>query len=1020
MKNTLLITAAFGVLIGLLNSKYAMSAELVHNDSFVAKIGQGYDLNNQRMKANCLKPDFEIEGPSQASLGIVTEISSEQLAKELGISAGTKYRTGATKTSASASFYRNSKKSSNSISFIYRQDVSFAPKTLKSYQWTEIAKDLLRVVKDEGANTNTDEWQGVVEPKNMERFVSKCGTEFVDRQKLGARFYYSIRMDFASSNDHNRVTADFDFSSPTTDISANFKNELKKISKRSKVSINVLQIGGRVDLLGSVFGSDVQADDSGVKAFRQCSYGKLEECGTLIEKAIKYAVDTKSGFASQIDPSATEPGSGPAIISSFTIRYADVTGLESLQSPQTDRLLLEKRKSLISRFDKLLEHWIQAERMRETGIPRLSVLQANQRARVQSMALAELDVMTENLDVCYKDDLMCKNLITPDYLERVDKNIVAFKETLSSLKNPERFASMCDLLMAGDLPKQEAITVQAIYDSVDKCVTDEDSNQTYCPVEQSADRCLAAENEISSTENFDLSGKKIRSLKALKYLSHAVSINLSSNRIQSSELKELGVLKNIENLNLSKNNIRNIQSLPELTSLLGLDLSNNKLGTVKELKAFSDSFELDYLIITGNRSSIECPYPLEDGICIGKDYARYTSFSASPRSNYRRSGSKLIDLNKDYILIAGGVGKTNLEVMNKHTTEIRDLKIKSIDSHESTYTKLRDNIVFAFGGINRLADNAAVLLRFDKQGNWKGPQIVDYKGPAIHSHEAILLKDGRVLITGGFIERMTDQAVAYAYIYDPIQAKVFPISSMMEARVGHKLVLRDDGKVLVIGGFSITAGHFQGKEVESDTHGTHAGNGDSKRNSYAYMVPSNSIEIFDPTNLEFSWFSDRLHEKRYGHDAIKLDNGEILIVGGFNQAGSPELDTVESKLESKISAVSSSEIIGLDGRVRLLESELNSERAHLRLSKLSTGEILVLGGTKYSVYFVEDQKHCYTCIKTAEIFDPNRETFTELSSRMISTRVSFDITPLDSKRIFILGGVGNSGVVNEIFSYGGD
>jgi hypothetical protein len=103
-------------------------------------------------------------------------------------------------------------------------------------------------------------------------------------------------------------------------------------------------------------------------------------------------------------------------------------------------------------------------------------------------------------------------------------------------------------------------------------------------------------------------------------------------------------------------------------------------------------------------------------------------------------------------------------------------------------------------------------------------------------HAATLLRDGRVLITGG--------SEKTAELYDPARGTFVATGSMQVGRSMHSSTLLPDGRVLVAGGW---------------------GNA--------------SAEIYDPETGRFSRTGDMLEEQA-GHAAILLPTGKVLITGG--------------------------------------------------------------------------------------------------------------------------------------------
>jgi len=72
-------------------------------------------------------------------------------------------------------------------------------------------------------------------------------------------------------------------------------------------------------------------------------------------------------------------------------------------------------------------------------------------------------------------------------------------------------------------------------------------------------------------------------------------------------------------------------------------------------------------------------------------------------------------------------------------------------------------------------------------------------------HTASLLNDGTVLLAGGdTLSGSTFNGVSTSELFDPTSGTFSPTGSMGTDRTFHTATLLNDGKVLVIGGFTVT------------------------------------------------------------------------------------------------------------------------------------------------------------------------------------------------------------------------
>ena len=120
-------------------------------------------------------------------------------------------------------------------------------------------------------------------------------------------------------------------------------------------------------------------------------------------------------------------------------------------------------------------------------------------------------------------------------------------------------------------------------------------------------------------------------------------------------------------------------------------------------------------------------------------------------------------------------------------------------------------------------------------------------------HTAALLKNGKVLMTGGF----NGGPVPGAELFDPTTGSFSPTGIMGTARTQHTATLLSDGTVLVAGGFSfVPPGSFS------------------------------SGEIFDPATDMFTP-TGPMGAARFLHTATRLNNGLVLITGGQSKTSVP-------------------------------------------------------------------------------------------------------------------------------------
>lgn len=211
-----------------------------------------------------------------------------------------------------------------------------------------------------------------------------------------------------------------------------------------------------------------------------------------------------------------------------------------------------------------------------------------------------------------------------------------------------------------------------------------------------------------------------------------------------------------------------------------------------------------------------------------------------------------------YTPAAGGAGSWNA---GPALTQARALH---------TQTLLADGKVLIAGGAISTASATATTEIFNPADSTigAGASMLQVRS----DHQAIRLRDGRVLVVGGSSQgrdlssygNFVDALLATCEIYTPGSGGGWArTGSMTWSRAGHRLVLLDDGRVLVIGGRGRIA-------TQTST-------------ALSYI---RDMEIFDPSSGRWSG-AGKLSVGRYQPAVEKLGNGKVAILFGTTDAGNP-------------------------------------------------------------------------------------------------------------------------------------
>jgi len=133
---------------------------------------------------------------------------------------------------------------------------------------------------------------------------------------------------------------------------------------------------------------------------------------------------------------------------------------------------------------------------------------------------------------------------------------------------------------------------------------------------------------------------------------------------------------------------------------------------------------------------------------------------------------------------------------------------------------------------------------------------------AAYESTATLLMNGKVLVTGGNDDPGPND---FAEVYDPSTGIFTRVGEMTAPRANHSATLLPDGNALIIGGSSWTG------------WGT---------GTLYYSCCLSSAELYDPVTGLFA-STGSMAAGRAGHTVTILSNGNVLIAGGYGDAGVP-------------------------------------------------------------------------------------------------------------------------------------
>ena len=304
------------------------------------------------------------------------------------------------------------------------------------------------------------------------------------------------------------------------------------------------------------------------------------------------------------------------------------------------------------------------------------------------------------------------------------------------------------------------------------------------------------------------------------------------------------------------------------------------------------------------------------------------------------------------VLVAGGVINDHLDGQVSASTELYDPTSGSWTATGGmtearwghTATLLRDGRVLVAGSYINSGDPLASAELYDPDsGRWTATGNMN---TGRGGHTATLLPDGRVLVVGGGAEDTRLEGgprSATAELYDPGSGKWVLTASMGEARIGHSATLLRDGSVLVVGG----SGNFL------------------------------TAELFSPSTGKWIATGSTSTPQGVGHTATLLLDGRVLVAGG-----NPGSD---------IDPLATAELYNPDRGRWTATASMATARSWHTATLLSDGRVLVVGNT-----FSGDGP------ASAELYDPTRGQWTVTASPA-RARFGHTATLLPDDRVLLTG-----------------
>ena len=267
------------------------------------------------------------------------------------------------------------------------------------------------------------------------------------------------------------------------------------------------------------------------------------------------------------------------------------------------------------------------------------------------------------------------------------------------------------------------------------------------------------------------------------------------------------------------------------------------------------------------------------------------------------------------VMVTGGMNE-KLELLG--TTEIFDPSTGKWSEHEGMRTvrrghftlSLHDGRVAVVGGVGQTLGGMGILANISAVGALLSTEIYDPQtdtwsraSDMREGHSgglALVLKDGRVLIAGGYNQA---EGLASSEVFDPSIDEWMRTATMARKTFANTAIVLSDGTVLFTGGFGMSrakGGIIPGSEVFDPKTNEWSKAPDTVHGRMKHTItllpdgrviaiggsiasgPVNSAEYRDPMTWAWSEIAP-MSVERSGHTATLLNDGRILVAGGATE-----------------------------------------------------------------------------------------------------------------------------------------
>jgi N-acetylneuraminic acid mutarotase len=229
-------------------------------------------------------------------------------------------------------------------------------------------------------------------------------------------------------------------------------------------------------------------------------------------------------------------------------------------------------------------------------------------------------------------------------------------------------------------------------------------------------------------------------------------------------------------------------------------------------------------------------------------------------------------------------------------------------------------------------------------------------------HTATLLPSGKVLVAGGLVLPFPAPSLASAELYDPATNAWTIAAPMLESRTRHTATLLPDGRVLVVGGLTVTL-----------------------RDGGLFPSQPTDAEIYDPKTDHWSATAP-MGASRLGQTATLLPDGRVLIAGGQ---------------DSGVAIFNSTEIYEAAQDRWISAAPMAVARSGQVATLMANGDVFVAGGLGV------EPNALNISLNSAEIYDPVTNLWVTVAG-MAGFHAADTVTLLRNGMLLLVGDTGQS------------